>query len=164
MAHTLIVMRHAKSSWTTSEADHRRPLSNRGVRDATLAGALLGGYTLDAVLSSSSTRTQQTWQAAEMGGARCADVTFTDELYGAWPGAVVTLLHALDEGVGTAVVLGHEPTMSGLIGLLAESSELADEAADHFPTCGLAVLTVGGSWAELASGGAALTRFEVPRG
>ena len=91
MAHTLIVMRHAKSSWKTSEADHRRPLSNRGVRDATLAGEILGGYTLDAVLSSSSTRTQQTWQSAEMGGARCADVTFTDELYGAWPGALAAV-------------------------------------------------------------------------
>ena len=54
MAHTLIVMRHAKSSWKTAEPDHRRPLSPRGVRDATVAGGILAGYRLDRVLSSSS--------------------------------------------------------------------------------------------------------------
>lgn len=164
MAHTLIVMRHAKSSWKTSESDHRRPLTNRGARDATLAGEILAGYTIDKVLASSSMRTTQTWQSAELGGARCADVTFTDALYGCWPGAVIDLLHTLDEGVGTAMVLGHEPTMSGLIGSLAESSERADEAESHFPTCGLAVLEVPGSWTDLAPGGAVLARFEVPRG
>ena len=79
MAHTLIVMRHAKSSWKTAEPDHRRPLSPRGVRDATVAGGILAGYRLDRVLSSSSMRTRQTWQTAELGGARCAAVTFSDD-------------------------------------------------------------------------------------
>ena len=164
MAHTLIVMRHAKSSWKTSEPDHRRPLAKRGIRDATLAGELLADYALDAVLSSSSTRTRQTWQAAELGGAKAAEVTFTDALYGAWPGAVVELLNELDESVATAMVLGHEPTMSALVGSLAQPSDLADEATAGFTTCALAVLTVPGSWAGLGAGQAELIRFEVPRG
>lgn len=161
---TLILMRHAKSSWTTGEADHRRPLSGRGVRDATAAGALLAGFPIDRVLSSSSTRTRQTWARAEAGGARCSDVTFTDELYGAWTDTVIDLLRELDGSVGTALVLGHEPTMSSVIEVLAEPSELADEAVRHYPTSALAVLEFDCPWSELGGGAARLVRFEIPRG
>jgi len=164
MAHTLIVMRHAKSSWKTSEPDHRRPLSRRGIRDATLAGELLADYGIAALLSSSSTRTRQTWQAAELGGATAGEVTFTDALYGCWPGAVVELLNDLDEGVRTAMVLGHEPTMSSVVASLAEPSDLADEAAGSFSTCALAVLTIPRTWAGLGAGQADVIRFEIPRG
>lgn len=161
---TLILMRHAKSSWTTGEADHRRPLSGRGVRDATAAGALLADFPIDRVLSSSSTRTRQTWARAEAGGARCSDVTFTDELYGAWTDTVIDLLRELDGSVGTALVLGHEPTMSSVIEVLAEPSELADEAAGRFVTSAVAILDVPGPWSGLSDGGARVVRFEVPRG
>ncbi|MFT4297539.1 MAG: histidine phosphatase family protein [Micropruina sp.] len=162
--HTLIVMRHAKSSWSTSEPDHRRPLAGRGIRDATVAGQILSDYRLDRVLSSSSARTRQTWQTAALGGAVCDDVEFTDTLYGAWTDSVIGLLNELDESVGTALVLGHEPTMSSVVEWLAEPSELADEASGHFPTCAMAIFEVPGSWAGLAPGAARLVRFEIPRG
>ncbi|MFT3861752.1 SixA phosphatase family protein [Micropruina sp.] len=164
MTHTLIVMRHAKSSWSTAEPDHRRPLNGRGEKDAVVAGGILAGYVLDVVLSSSSTRTRQTWQGAVAGGARCADVAFTDELYGAWAGSVIGLVRELPESVGTTLVLSHEPTVSTLLHGLAEPSELADEAADHFPTCAMAFLDFDGPWTGLGSGGARLVRFEIPRG
>lgn len=38
---TLIVLRHAKSSWETSAPDFRRPLAERGVRDGVAAGRVL---------------------------------------------------------------------------------------------------------------------------
>ena len=164
MSHTLIVMRHAKSSWQTSEPDHRRPLAKRGVHDATVAGEILADYQLDTVLASSSVRTRQTWQTAELSGARCADVQFTDALYGAWEDSVVALLRELDEAVGTAMVLGHEPTMSSLIDTLAEPSELADEATAHYPTSAMAFLEYSGAWADLDAGRMSLVRFEIPRG
>lgn len=116
------------------------------------------------MLSSSSTRTRQTWARAEAGGARCSDVTFTDELYGAWTDTVIDLLRELDGSVGTALVLGHEPTMSSVIEVLAEPSELADEAAGRFVTSAVAILDVPGPWSGLADGGARVVRFEVPRG
>ena len=40
MSHTLIVLRHAKSSWATHDPDHRRPLAARGRRDAAVAGGI----------------------------------------------------------------------------------------------------------------------------
>ncbi|MFT3969324.1 MAG: histidine phosphatase family protein [Micropruina sp.] len=164
MPHTLIVMRHAKSSWSTNDPDHRRPLAARGLRDAAVAGAILSEYPIDRVLSSSSTRTRETWRAAEAAGARAGEVTFTDALYGAWADSIVNLLRELGETAGTVMVLGHEPTMSSLIELLAEPSELADEAVRHYPTSALAVLELDCAWAALAPGRARVTRFEIPRG
>lgn len=163
MTRTLIVMRHAKSSWSTSEPDHRRPLNGRGQRDATAAGGILAEYPLDAVLSSSSTRTRQTWQRAVEGGALCPDVEFTDALYGAWTDSVIELVGELEDSVATALVLGHEPTVSSLVHRLAEPSELADEAAGHFPTCAMAFLEFDVSWPKLAPAKGRLVRFEIPR-
>lgn len=164
MSHTLIVMRHAKSSWSTNDPDHHRPLAARGVRDAGAAGRILAEYSIGVLLSSSSTRTRETWQHAHEAGASAVDVTFTDALYGAWTESVVDLLRELDESVGTAMVLGHEPTMSSLIDELTEPSELADEAVQHFPTCALAVLEFDCGWAEIGPGRGRVVRFEVPRG
>jgi phosphohistidine phosphatase len=164
MTHTLIVMRHAKSSWSTNDPDHRRPLAARGLRDAAAAGRILADYPIGMVLSSSSTRTRETWHTAELSGARADQVTFTDALYGAWAESIVDLLREADESVGTALVLGHEPTMSSLIEWLAEPSERADEAVRHYPTSALAVLEFDCPWSELGGGAARLVRFEIPRG
>ncbi|MFT4216673.1 MAG: histidine phosphatase family protein [Micropruina sp.] len=164
MSHTLIVMRHAKSSWSTNDPDHGRPLAERGIRDAGAAGRILAEYPIGALLSSSSTRTRQTWQNAAASGAHADQVTFTDALYGAWAESVADLLHELDESVGTAMVLGHEPTMSSLVEWLAEPSELRDEASAHYPTSALAVLEFDCGWAEVGAGRGRVVRFEIPRG
>ena len=51
---TLVLMRHAKSSWETDDPDLERPLSARGERDAEAAGRLLAerGLAPDVVLLS----------------------------------------------------------------------------------------------------------------
>lgn len=164
MPHTLIVMRHAKSSWRTAGPDHQRPLTKRGIRDATAAGELLAGYRIDLVLSSSATRTQETWRAIERAGATAGQVDVTDALYGAWTDTIVGLLRSLEESVGSAMVLGHEPSVSDVVGTLAAPSALTERAADHFPTSAVAILEVPTSWADLSPGAASLVRFEIPRG
>ncbi|MBA3020688.1 MAG: histidine phosphatase family protein [Propionicimonas sp.] len=161
---TLIVLRHAKSSWQTTEADQRRPLSERGERDALAAGEILAGYKLDVVLASTATRVQLTWEGATEAGAECADVRFSESVYQAWPGELLGLIQGLDESDSTAVLIGHQPTLSELILALAKPNELTEKVAKKFPTCGLAVLTFAGTWAELAEGAAELARFEIPRG
>lgn len=161
---TLIVLRHAKSSWQTTEADQRRPLSERGERDAVAAGEILADYDLDVVLASTATRVQLTWEGAEDGGAECEDVRFTEAIYHAWPGELLAMVQGLDEKESTALLIGHQPTLSELILSLAKPNDLTEKVAKKFPTCGLAVLTFSGSWAKLAEGTAKLERFEIPRG
>ena len=55
---TLLLMRHAKSSYPPGVADHDRPLAPRGVRQAGLAGAWLRANVpgIDEVLCFTATR------------------------------------------------------------------------------------------------------------
>lgn len=164
MSRTLVVMRHAKSSWKTAEPDYRRPLSARGTRDAVVAGQILSGFPIEVVISSSATRTRQTWQHAVMGGASCPDVRFTDALYHAWTDEVLLELGTLGDSVTTALVIGHSPTMDALVLWLAQPSPLTDEVRAHFPTSAIAILGFDGDWDELSKGQARLLRYEIPRG
>ena len=64
MHRRLIIMRHAKSSWTSGAlSDHERPLNARGIRDAPRVGAALvkRGWLPQLVLSSDSERTRETF-------------------------------------------------------------------------------------------------------
>ncbi len=161
---TLIVLRHAKSSWNTPEPDLRRPLSARGRRDAVAAGELLAPYRLDVVLASAATRVQQTWAGVQDGGAHCPDVRVSELIYHAWPGELLAELRELDESVHTALLIGHQPTVGDLISTLAKPSPLIERIEAKFPTAALAVLSYRGAWKTLGPGRASLTRFEIPRG
>jgi phosphohistidine phosphatase len=161
---TLIVLRHAKSSWQTTEADHRRPLSERGERDAVAAGEILADFDLDVVLASTATRVQLTWENAEAGGAECDDVRYFEGIYHAWPDELLAMVQGLPESDTTVLLIGHQPTLSELVLSLAKPSELTDKVAKKYPTCGLAVLTFRGKWENLKADKATLKRFEIPRG
>ena len=73
---TLVIVRHAKSSWDYDVDDHERPLSARGRRDAEALGRLLSQRSLrpDLVFCSTATRTRQTWEYARAGGASAGEV------------------------------------------------------------------------------------------
>ncbi len=161
---TLIVLRHAKSSWQTTESDQRRPLSERGERDAVAAGEILAGFDIDKVVASTATRVRQTWEGAQDGGAECDRVRFSESIYHAWPGELLTVIQGIKESDSTVVLIGHQPTLSELILTLAKPNELTEKVAKKFPTCGLAVLTFRGKWKNFDEGKATLTRFEIPRG
>ena len=107
----LILMRHAKSSWTSgASSDHVRPLNERGRIDAPRIAQRLGelGWVPDRVLSSDSARTQETW-------ARMADrlpevpVDFTRRLYHAGVEAFVEVVRSAPDEAGCLLVLGHNP-------------------------------------------------------
>ena len=166
--HTLVVMRHAKSAWHTGAADHARPLNDRGLRDAPAAGKVLSelGQPIDRVLCSSALRTRQTWEGAERGGARAAEVTYHDEFYESHPGEILHLVQQLDDSVGCALVVGHYPGVALLVQGLAEGSGHRGIAqmSEKYPTSAISVLRFTGSWADLEVGRAELVDFVIPRG
>ena len=60
---TLLILRHAKSSWKFPDlSDHDRPLNRRGKQDAPRMGRLLKekGLVPDLVISSTATRAKDT--------------------------------------------------------------------------------------------------------
>jgi phosphohistidine phosphatase len=162
---TLVLMRHAKSDYPVGVADHDRPLAPRGVREAALAGEWLRANTppIDTVLCSSATRTRQTLERTGIG----APVSYLDRLYEAAAGTMLGEINGVDEKVATLLVVGHEPTVSrvalGLAGEPASDADALQRIAMKFPTSGIALLHVPGSWSALELGGAELVTFHVPR-
>ena len=167
--HTLVLVRHAKSSWESDVDDHDRPLSGRGRRDAVAIGQELArrGIRPDLVLCSSAVRTRQTWQQAVAGGAQAAEVRYQPEIYHAWVPELTSIIRELPDTASTVVVLGHAPGIPDLVEFLAVREHRSPQWArmdEKFPTAALAILSVTGPWAEVGRSRATLAAFDVARG
>lgn len=160
MTRTLILTRHAKSSWTTPGLDdHDRPLNDRGTRSAKALGDWMRakGWLPDQVISSSSKRTRETF--ADLGLETEAE--FTDALYHV---SHNQMLRVLSQATGrTVLMLGHNPA----VGEFAEG--LASTPPDHprffdYPTGATLVLQFDiDSWETVAWSGGKVLDFVVPR-
>lgn len=118
MNRRLIIMRHAKSSWTSGvSTDHRRPLNPRGQRDAPKVGARLVelGWTPQIVLSSDSLRTRETYQLMSEAFPQEVPCEFLNSLYHGGATEASAELSRLDDDVQSALLLGHNPGWEGVI-------------------------------------------------
>lgn len=170
-----MLLRHAKSAWPEGVPDHDRPLAGRGRRDAPAAGRWLrrAGHIPDLVLCSTAARARQTWQLAEAELGARPPVTFEPEVYGATADTLLDLIRRLPAVARTVVVVGHDPAfpeaaLTLIGGPGGQPSPAADDAAAErmrvkFPTAAMAVLEIGGGWAEAGPGAARLAGFVTPR-
>ena len=170
MALTLLLLRHAKSSWDDPElADHDRPLSNRGRGAAKTMAAYLADESLkpDAVLCSTAERTRRTLDAI-LDVWPGLNVQYEDSLYLASTDQAIKVLN--NYGSGNCVLLiGHNPTMEELAhqlqgrGKFGNPQAAADLSA-KFPTAALAILSLDCSgWRDVQPGCGQLTHFVKPR-
>ena len=164
----LILMRHAHAEHEAS-SDHARRLSARGRRDAHAAGVLLArrGDVPALALVSPAQRTRDTWDALCAGMGQDAEVWFDRSLYDSGPKAVVELLGAVEPEVRSALVIGHNPTMSVLAAALTDGEAapaLEAAVADGLSTASLACFDVPGEWEDLNARRLRLTHLDEPRG
>lgn len=155
----LMIMRHAKSDWNAGAmTDHERPLNARGVAAATRMGEVLteAGLIPDRIIASDATRTTSTAQLAARAGGWEADVETTDRLYGATPADVVRVVKEVPDSVGRLLVVGHEPTSSGLIGELTG-------AMVQVKTATVTALAVADTWDEVDQWRAEIVAVLQPR-
>lgn len=169
MTHTLVILRHAKSDWPPGVADHRRPLSERGLRDAPAVGHWLveQGLIPQAALVSPAARTRRTWELAAAAMPAPVPVTYLDSIYAADVQDLLEVVRAVPEDVDTAVLVGHNPGCEELAGVLAGPG--SDPAALQrltvkYPTAGVAVVDLLGPWCGVAPASGTLRSFDVPRG
>lgn len=160
----LIILRHAKSAWP-DVPDHDRPLAPRGQRDAPAAGRWLreSGHVPDRVLCSTARRARETYQLAQTQFGAEPPVDYEDRLYGADVDEVLELAHATADSVTRLMVVGHEPCVSDTTLYLAGSGDALSKVRVKYPTAGIAILAITGSWAELGEGTAVLKDFHTPR-
>lgn len=165
---TLLLVRHAKSSWDSDGDDHGRGLSGRGRRDARAIGELLVARSVrpDLVLCSTATRTQQTWQRAVGGGASTGELRLERGIYQAWVPELVALIRTVPDAVQTLLMLGHAPGIPDLVEHLAAREHGSPSWAQldtKFPTSAVATLAVTGPWTSVGKGRSRLTAYDIPR-
>ena len=88
-----------------------------------------------------------------------AEIRIQDWLYGAGVGDVLARLREVNEGVGSVLVVGHNPTLHELA--LALTGR--EDALERFPTGALASVAFAVPWVDLAEGTAKLEAFVIPR-
>jgi phosphohistidine phosphatase len=119
---TLLLMRHAKSSWDRAElADHDRPLNRRGRRDARMMGALLRDQRLvpDLICVSTAIRARETVDLMVGEFSDKATIQVLPELYGASLDELVCQIARLPVEVERALLVAHNPGVEALVESLA---------------------------------------------
>jgi phosphohistidine phosphatase len=148
--HTLILLRHGKSDWSTGDADRRRPLADRGRRQAAEAGRWLAGIEgIDLAVVSTAERARSTWGLASAELATSPPVRFEERAYAASYGALLGLVRELPDDLGTVVLVGHNPGIEDLVSTLTGT-------VVPMPTSAVAVLTLPGPWSEAGPSSATL--------
>jgi phosphohistidine phosphatase len=136
---TLLLLRHAKSSWDDpSVSDHDRPLNTRGLRDAPKVGALIKqhGLTPDLIVASTANRAQVTARQVALHSGYQGAIDSSVHLYHASPDEYVAYLRSLPDEYAAVMVVGHNPGLEDLL-------ELITGAYQKMPTATLAYISLG---------------------
>src|SRR5258708_7087436 len=103
----LMLLRHAKSSWSSpGTQDAARPLSGRGEAAAHLMGGYMARHSLvpERVLCSAACRTRETWAAIAAQWPADMDVVFDQRLYEATPQTVLSIVRDQDDAARTPLL------------------------------------------------------------
>lgn len=144
---TLMLLRHAKSSWDNALlSDHDRPLNERGRHDAPRMGKALKGYDLvpDVIITSTAVRAADTAEAVALAAGYDGAIRTTGRLYHASPDTYLEIAGGLDDAVSSVLMVGHNPGLEELV-------EDLSGHAERMPTAALAVFAVNvASWRDLS--------------
>jgi phosphohistidine phosphatase len=129
---TLLLLRHAKSSWDDPGLDdHDRPLNKRGRRDAPRMGRLLLEEKLvpDEILCSTAARARETAEEVKEASGFAGDVRFSRTLYLAGSREILAAVRTVAPAAGTAMVIGHNPGIEELLDALTGAGKHLSTAA-----------------------------------
>jgi phosphohistidine phosphatase len=167
MKRRLIVFRHAKAD-RGAMADHERPLTGRGRRDALAAGRWLAdnGFRPDLTVCSTAARARETWALAAVELGEPIPTSYERGVYEADLDDLIRIVRDTPAEVRTLLLVGHNPGFQDLVLCLAGDAEGGALAAARtdFGTAALAVLALPVPWADVATGQGTLTQFTVARG
>ena len=142
---TLVLVRHAQAAY--SYPDHARPLTHAGVDQAARLGGVLSREigSFDVAVCSDAARAQQTFEQVRQ-RVHVGESWFDRGVYNADEEDILTLARAF-EGE-RALIVGHEPTISGA-GYVLACEDDRSEVARGVPTATALILSFDGSWEDL---------------
>src|SRR4028118_135483 len=134
MPRTLVLVRHAKSSWAQPlQADFDRPLNERGEKDAPRMGERLKklGIVPNLIVSSTAKRAAETAKLIAKGvGYDPEKIQWVGRLYHAAPSTMENVVAGLDDAVQTVFLVSHNN------GLTHYANSLSPKfSTDNMPTC-----------------------------
>lgn len=143
---TLVLIRHAQAAY--SYPDHARPLTHAGVDQAARLGGVLSREigAFDVAVCSDATRAQQTFAEISQ-RVSIRESWFDRSVYNADEEDILSLARTF-EGE-RALIVGHEPTISGAGYVLARENDRG-EVSRGVPTATALILSFDGSWEDLA--------------
>jgi len=163
---TLILIRHAKSSWKDPTLDdHDRPLNKRGLRDAPTMGRRLDAHLRtqtingpDVWLSSSAERALATSRLISMElTLDTPPIEPTPALYSFDPIELLRVVRHLDARHQQVWIVGHNPAIADL------AERLTGTALPKVPTCALLQIQLDApTWREIEQHDAELLWFDYP--
>lgn len=167
----LILMRHAKSSWSDpSLPDHDRPLNLRGRHAAQqMANALIArDYLPGAIICSTALRARETLAPLLQLLNGTVRLTLSRALYEARSEHYPDIIRAAAANSGqadTLILIGHNYAIQDVALALAGNRETPQykNLKSKFPTGAAAVLELTGDVADCAPGAATLIEFLRPR-
>ncbi len=159
---TLILVRHAKSSWgDLSQPDFDRPLNERGKHDAPMMAGRLKDMDVkpDALVSSPAKRARKTAQAfSDVLEIPKDRVIFREALYMASPETFHQEVSLLDDACNTIAIFSHNP------GISEYANQLGVARIDEMPTCAMLAVTAPVSqWKDFRKARKEFWFFDYPK-
>lgn len=115
---TLLLLRHAKSSWNDPGiADFDRPLNERGLRAAPLVGRFMRERKLrpDLVICSPAARARETASLVIKAAGLDAPLRFDERIYDATPARLFEIVSQIEDAASEALLIGHNPGFEQLL-------------------------------------------------
>ena len=159
---TLIVVRHAKSSWANiGEKDFDRPLNERGKTDAPLMAKKLleANIKIDSFISSTAKRARKTAKAfIETYGGLKEEIILSDDLYNAPATTFYETVFTLKDEDQVVAIFAHNPGITDFVNTLCKTH------IDEMPTCAVfAVQSPITSWKDFKEADKEFLFFKYPK-
>ncbi|MEJ7644014.1 MAG: histidine phosphatase family protein [Chryseolinea sp.] len=162
---TLLIVRHAKSSWDVSNVnDFERPLSSRGKRDAPRMAKRLKEKKVfpDLMLSSPAKRALSTTKKiAKILGYPKSSIKKDQSLYHADEETMLSVVRDLNDKHTKVMIFGHNPGLTDFVNSIMTAEQ---QNFDNIPTCGVIAFQFETSqWNNITWGAGKLLFFDYPK-
>lgn len=155
---SIILMRHAKSSWKNADLeDFKRPLNERGKNDAPLMADVLARYPIriDLLISSNAVRALET---AKIVAERLKiKLTTNEKLYMASSNSIIKIINGIDERFSNLLIIAHNPGLTNLV------NEISNYQIENLPTDGLIAFSLEGRWIDFGKKKCKFLFYEFPK-
>jgi phosphohistidine phosphatase len=159
---TLLLIRHAKSSWDDFNlADFDRPLNNRGKSDAPKMAERLHHkkIRIDSFISSPAKRAKKTAEIfAEKYDVKKGDIIFVPDLYEATTADFLAAIKNAPDSSKIIAVFSHNP------GITDFANTLTSNRIENMPTCSVFAVKLDiDNWSEFESASKEFYFFDFPK-